>query len=302
MTAPGRSQYQSVFRPGLFEGKIAIVTGGGSGIGRCIAHELAALGATTILASRDRSKLEKVAEEIRSDGGRADVIPCVIRVEDQVKALVADALERHGRLDFVVNNGGGQFVSPLENLSLRGWQAVIDTNLTGTFLVSREAVVQRMREHGGAIVNIVADMWRGMPMMGHSGAARAGVVNLTKTCALEWSQYGIRVNAIAPGMILSSGFKTYPEPVQELLKTLPKEVPAGRFGTESEVSAAVAFLLSPAAAYLTGETLRVDGAQSLYRHPMQLASGAPFRSFNGFHRRADAPAGLETGEDIFGAP
>jgi citronellol/citronellal dehydrogenase len=213
-----------------------------------------------------------------------------------VKALFDKTLERHRRIDFVVNNGGGQFVSPVEGLSLNGWRAVIDTNLTGTFLMCREAVRRYMGEHGGAIVNIVAEMFRGMPMMGHSGAARAGVVNLTKTCALEWAQYGIRINAIAPGIILSSGFKRYPEPVQEALKTIPEQIPLARFGTESEVSASVAFLLSPAARYITGTTMRVDGGLSLYRHPFPLADRKPAEKFSGFHREADVPLGLESDE------
>lgn len=290
-------KYASIFRADLFAGQVGIVTGGGSGIGRCIAHELAALGATVVIASRDRAKLDRVAGEIREDGGQADVIPCDIRQEEQVQALIKETVARHQRLDFVVNNGGGQFISPIENLSLRGWEAVIETNLTGTFLMCREAVVQRMRDHGGAIVNIVAEMWRGMPMMGHSGAARAGVVNLTKTCALEWAQYRVRVNAVAPGIILSSGFKAYPEPVQEALKTLPAQLPAGRFGTESEVSAAVVFLLSPGASYVTGETFCVDGALPLYRQPFELPTHRALRPFNGFHRRADVPPGLDSGED-----
>lgn len=291
------SGYASIFRAGLFEGQVGIVTGGGSGIGRCISHELAALGARVVLASRDAEKLERTRAELEGDGGLADAIACDIRKEEQVKALIAETLKRHGRLDFVVNNGGGQFISPVENLSLRGWQAVIDTNLTGTFLVSREACTQYMRDHGGAIVNIVAEMWRGMPMMGHSGAARAGVVNLTQTCALEWAQHRIRVNAVAPGLILSSGFKTYPEPVQEAMKSLPAQVPARRYGTESEVSAGVVYLLSPAAAYVTGETLRIDGALPLYRQPFELPDHRAFRAFRGFHRAADVPAGLDGGDD-----
>lgn len=284
--------YESVFRASLFNDRVGIVTGGGSGIGRCIAHELASLGATVIVASRDRAKLEAVQAEIAGDGGRCDAIPCDIRKEDQVQHLATTALERHGRIDFLVNNGGGQFASPVELISLKGWHAVIETNLTGTFLMSREIMQRYMRDHGGAIVNIVADMWRGMPMMGHSGAARAGVVNLTKTCALEWAQYQIRVNSVAPGMILSSGFKNYPEPVQEMLKTLPSQIPARRFGTESEVSAAVVFLLSPAARYITGETLCVDGGLPLYRQPFELPEHAPSTAYQGFHRAADVPEGL----------
>jgi citronellol/citronellal dehydrogenase len=286
--------YQSIFRTDLFRDQVGIVTGGGSGIGRCIAHELAALGATVVLASRNEEKLKAVAGEIREDGGKADTIVCNIRDEQQVGNLFKTALERHGKIDFVVNNGGGQFMSPVESISLKGWSAVIETNLTGTFLMCREAMSSWMGEHGGAIVNIVADMFRGMPMMGHSGAARAGVVNLTQTLAIEWAQHRIRINAVAPGMILSSGFKNYPEPVQEAMKLIPQDaIPMRRFGTESEVGAAVVFLLSPAAAYVSGATLRVDGASSLYRHAFTLPSSAPTPSFAGFHRKADVPSGLD---------
>jgi citronellol/citronellal dehydrogenase len=291
MTDPGMS-FASIFRPDLFAGRVAVVTGGGSGIGRCIAHELAALGATVVLAARKPERLEAVRGEIEAAGGKADCITCNIREEAQVEALVRGTVERHGGLDLLVNNGGGQFVSPAESISPRGWDAVLQTNLTGTFLMCKAAYNQRMEAHGGAIVNIVADMFRGMPMMAHSGAARAGVVNLTQTLALEWARSGVRVNAVAPGMIASSGFKNYPEPVQEALKTLPAEIPAQRFGTESEVSAAVLYLLSPAAAYVTGATLRVDGGSSIYRHPFALPTHPAFPRFEGFHLSADLPDGL----------
>ncbi|MCA9556096.1 MAG: SDR family oxidoreductase [Myxococcales bacterium] len=285
--------FASVFRPDLFAGQVAIVTGGGTGLGRCMAHELAALGATVVLAARKPDRLDVVRAEIEAEGGKADCITCNIREEEQVEALVRTTLERHGALHLLVNNGGGQFVCPAESISTRGWEAVLQTNLTGTFLMCKAAFNQHMEAHGGAIVNIVADMFRGMPMMAHSGAARAGVVNLTQTLALEWARAKVRVNAVAPGMIASSGFKNYPEPVQEALKTLPAEIPAQRFGTESEVSAAALYLLSPAAAYVTGVTLRVDGGSSLYRHPFTLPSHAPFERFEGFHLSADLPEGLD---------
>ncbi|HZC79579.1 MAG TPA: SDR family oxidoreductase, partial [Ktedonobacterales bacterium] len=173
--------------------------------------------------------------------------------------------EQAGPLHALVNNAGGQFMSPAEAISPKGWHAVVETNLTGTFQMARAALAHGMREHGGAIVNIVAEVWRGFPGMAHSGAARAGVINLTQTLALEWARYGVRVNAVAPGIINSSGLRTYPEAVQAQLASIARDVPAQRMGTESEVAAAVIYLLSPAAAFTSGTTLKMDGAGSLYR-------------------------------------
>lgn len=278
-------KYDSVFRDGLFAGRVALVTGGGSGIGRCTAHELASLGARVVVAGRKLDKLEAVAREIADDGGQARAIVADIRKEDQVQALVRGTLERLGALDLLVNAAGGQFVSPLEAISRNGFGAVIDTNLTGTFLVCKEAYSAWMRDHGGAIVNVVADMWRGMPYMGHSGAARAGVVNLTQTAALEWAGANVRVNAVAPGLIDSSGLDHYPPEVRAVIPQLPKELPAQRLGTESEVSSVIVFLLSPGAMYMSGETVRVDAASSLYRHPYAFPEHAATPRYDGFHRR-----------------
>jgi citronellol/citronellal dehydrogenase len=288
--------YASIFAPDLFRDQVHVVTGGGSGIGRCIAHELASLGAHVVVAGRKPAALDDVVAEVNADGGTASAHAMDVRREQDVRGLIAHVISTQGRLDGLVNNAGGQFPAPLDAIPTKGWQAVIDTNLTSIFLMCREAVDGWMREHGGVIVNMVADMWRGMPMMGHSGAARAGVVNLTQTAALEWAPYHVRVNAVAPGLIASSGFKSYPEAVQQMLLTLPAELPARRFGTESEVSAAVCFLLSPAASYISGATLRVDSASSLYRHPVTLTNDRPTPAFDGFHRQPDLPPGL-VGDD-----
>jgi citronellol/citronellal dehydrogenase len=156
-------------------------------------------------------------------------------------------------------------MSPAEAITPKGWHAVVETNLTGTWYMSRAALDAGMREHGGSIVNIVMEMWRGFPNMAHSGAARAGVVNLTQSLAIEWAPYGIRINAVAPGVIDSSGLTRYPEAVQAQLAEIAKEIPAGRMGAEDEIAAPVVFLLSPGAAFISGATLRVDGAGSLYR-------------------------------------
>ena len=283
--------YQSVFAPGLFAGKVVLVTGGGSGIGRCVAHELSGLGATLALVGRKPEKLQAVLDEIVQDGGSASMHVCDIRQEEAVKATIAAIVAQHGQIDGLVNNAGGQFMTPLEAISAKGWEAVISTNLTGGFLMARECFAQSMRKTGGAIVNIVADMWGSMPGMGHSGAARAGMVSLTETAALEWAGNGVRVNAVAPGYIASSGMDNYPEHLAPMLREMSKTVPLGRFGTEAEASAAIVFLLSPAAAFISGSTLRVDGARPQVRMgwPARHADARAqerdaIKPFNGFHR------------------
>lgn len=283
--------YRSVFAPGLFAGRVAVVTGGGSGIGRCTAHELAALGAVVVLVGRKPDKLAVVAAEIAEDGGRADTAACDIRDEAGVKAAIAGIVERHGRIDLLVNNAGGQYISPLSAISAKGFEAVVATNLTGGFLVARECHAQSMRRHGGAIVNVVADMWGSMPNMAHSGAARAGMVSLTETAALEWAGDGVRVNAVAPGYIASSGMDHYPPEAGPMLKAMQATVPLRRFGTEAETSAAIVFLLSPAASFISGSVLRVDGARPQVRLGWPLPEPGPdaadrpaVRPFDGFHR------------------
>jgi citronellol/citronellal dehydrogenase len=283
--------YGSVFAPGLFTGKVVVVTGGGSGIGRCVAHELAALGATVALIGRKPEKLEKVAAEIAEDGGQTSQHVCDIRQEEAVQQTVAAIVAQHGRIDGLVNNAGGQYMTPLEAISAKGWEAVINTNLTGGFLMARECFSQNMTKHGGAIVNIVADMWGSMPGMGHSGAARAGMVSFTETAATEWAGRGVRVNAVAPGYIASSGMDHYPPEMGPMLREMAKTVPLGRFGTEAETAAGIVFLLSPAAAFISGSTLRIDGARPQVRMgwPMCVAdenaqARDAIKPFNGFHR------------------
>jgi citronellol/citronellal dehydrogenase len=277
------SSYASVFREGLFRGQVALVTGAGSGIGRCTAHELAALGARVALVGRKAEKLKAVAAEI---GEAAITYACDIREEEAVAKTVSNVLADLGRIDCLVNNAGGQFASPLEKISAKGWETVVRTNLTGGFLVARECYTQWMKAAGaGAIVNMIADMWHGMPNMGHSGAARAGMLNFTETAALEWAP--VRVNAVAPGWIASSGLDHYPPEMKEHIRALPRRVPLGRLGTESEVSAAIVFLLSPAAGFISGSCLRVDGAvPSAKRVVDKVGSGKATPAFDGFHLAA----------------
>jgi len=283
--------YASIYSQGLMNGKVILVTGGGSGIGRCVAHELSALGAQVVLVGRNVEKLQTVQDEIVQDGGTVSFQVCDIRQEDAVKQTVAAVLATQGRVDGLVNNAGGQYITPLESISAKGWQAVIDTNLTGGFLMARECYLQSMQRNGGSIVNIVADMWGSMPGMGHSGAARAGMVSFTETAAVEWAHSGVRVNAVAPGYIASSGMDHYPPEVGPMFREMAKTVPLGRFGTEAETSAGIVFLLSPAAAFITGSTLRIDGARPQVRMgwPMKIAQPDAqqrdaIRPYNGFHR------------------
>lgn len=275
-------QYRSVFRPGLFAERTVIVTGGGSGIGRCIAHELASLGATVVITGRRLERLQAVQAEIHAAGGVASCHAFDIRDESAAVSAITAIVAEHGPVSGLVNNAGGQYPSPVEDLSVKGWEAVIRNNLTGGFIVSREVYKQSMADHGGSIVNIIADMWGGMPTMAHSGAARAGMLNLTETMSCEWARSGVRVNAVAPGWIASSGFDTYDEAMQAELRRLKHEVPLGRYGTEAEVSAAVTFLLTEGAAFISGSCVRVDGAVPNHRHTWQTVPTDRSVPFEGF--------------------
>lgn len=277
--------YQSVFKPDLFRDQTIVVTGGGSGIGRCIAHELASLGAHVVITGRKAEKLERVAAEIREDGGHVSTSIFDIRDEDLVRSSVRQILADHGPIHGLVNNAGGQFPMPLMHINKKGWEAVVANNLTGGFLVARETFTQCMSRSGGSIVNIIADMWGGMPGMGHSGAARAGMLNFTETAAVEWAFAGVRVNAVAPGWVASSGMDHYdPAFAREVIPKLAGSVPLKRMAEEAEVSGAVVFLLSQSAAFISGACLKVDGAASLNTKLFPLPDHKNSKPFTGFHR------------------
>ena len=279
--------YASGFRPGLFAGQTIFIPGGGGGLGRCIAHELASLGASVILAGRTQAKLDRVRSEIEEDGGNA--VGCYtaeLRDEADVVALVSRVIEAHGPVDGLVNAAGGQFPAKLEDLSLNGWNAVLHNNLTSYFLLAREVYRQCMAERGGSIVNIGADHDGGMPGMGHNGAARAGLSNFTASAATEWARAGVRVNCVIPGFIATTGLDRYPEEDWDSLVAITRRVPLARHGTAAEISAMVVFLLSEMAAYITGADFRVDGgihngAGSFLFQPGEMQNG---QTFNGFHR------------------
>ena len=281
---PPSPESQQVFSPGCFAGQVALVTGGGSGIGLATARELLRLGARVAICGRTAGKLDAARDALgaspgsagaRSNAERCDgaidqllAQTCDIREPAQVEALVKAVLARFGRLDILVNNAGGQFPSPAQHISPNGFLAVVKNNLVGTFHVCREVANQWMiPQRGGRIVNVIANIYRGFPGMAHTGAARAGVENLTMSLAVEWAQFGILVNAVAPGIIKSSGTAQYPP---ELLERGIAQVPLRRAGTCEEVAASIVFLASPASQYISGATLRIDGAQALYGQTWEL--------------------------------
>lgn len=261
------SGIRSIFTQTLFTNKVAIVTGGATGIGAAIAKELCYLGCNIMIASRKEMRLKEAAiamrnaEELKGD---VETVKCDIRKEEDVKNLMTATLKRFGKIDYLVNNGGGQFTAKVQDISLKGWNAVIDTNLNGTFNCCKYAYLSWMQDHGGAIVNISADVEKGCTIMPHTGAARAAVNNLTKTLSLEWAKNGVRINTVAPGVIYSpTAVANYPDG-ERMFQNISKLQPTCRLGKPEEVSSAVCFLLSPAASYITGEILKVDGAQSLH--------------------------------------
>jgi citronellol/citronellal dehydrogenase len=256
-----------MFNTSLFQGQTALVTGGATGIGFSIAEQLLRHGATVFIASRKQEKLDAALQKLQPLGECYYAV-CDIREPEQVQALAAAINNRTGRLDLLVNNAGGQFPGLAEDLSLKGWNAVINNNLNGTWYVT-QTMFQHFfqKQQSGSIINIIVNIYRGFPGMAHTGAARAGVDNLTKSLAVEWSKYNLRVNAIAPGIIQSSGLENYPP---ELLQGIADTIPMKRLGQTEEVAWLTLFLASPMAAYITGETIYIDGGQRLWGQIFQL--------------------------------
>jgi NAD(P)-dependent dehydrogenase (short-subunit alcohol dehydrogenase family) len=250
-----------VFAPNLLHGKLALVTGGGTGIGLATARELGNLGARVILAARDFERLEKSAAALNAEGIEAHAHAVNIRDEEQVDALFETIVDQHGLPDILVNNSGGQFEAPAVKISANGFRSVVDLNLNGTWHMS-SAFGRRLLEAGkpGDIVNIAIVVNNGSPGYAHGAAARAGVINLTKTLAREWGSAGIRINAIAGGTIDTPALVQYD---RAALDAGIEKLPIAREGTAREMALAVVYLVSPAGAYTTGSTLDVDGGEHM---------------------------------------
>ena len=244
-----------------FRGKTAIVTGGGSGLGRAMAEHLASLGAVAVVVGRRPDALAETVRRIEAAGGRADAVPTDVRDPEQVRAMVERVVGTHGRVDCLINNAAGNFICATKDLTPNGWRAVVDIVLNGTFHCSHAAGNAMIADgKGGSILNIVASYaWTGGPMTAHSAAAKAGVISLTQTLGAEWGVYGIRTNALSPGIVNTPGSAEKLFPTEEARASIARRVPMRRLGTEDEVARAAAFLLSDDAAYVNGAVLVADG-------------------------------------------
>jgi citronellol/citronellal dehydrogenase len=252
----------SIFRPGLLEGSVAIVTGGGSGIGLSTAFTLAELGCKVAICGRNQARLEEAKSVLATSGYAVFAQVCDIREAENVNSFVRAVGQAYGAVNILVNNAGGQFPTTAEDLSPKGWEAVIRNNLNGTFFMTQAVAKQHMLpKRKGRIVNVIANIARGFPGMVHTGAARAGVENLTKTLAVEWASANVQVNAVAPGIIRTTGTKQYPEELVEMSRV---RTPMKRLGTPEEVAELIVYLACDGAWFVTGETWYIDGGAHLW--------------------------------------
>jgi citronellol/citronellal dehydrogenase len=253
-------EQSQIFRPDLLDGHVCLVSGAGSGLGRASALELGRLGATVIGCGRRPEPIEETASMIADEGGKAEAESMDIRSEEAVDALIDGVLERHERLDVLVNNAGGQFLSPAEAITPKGFRTVIELNVVGTWLMTHAAATKAfIPQGGGKVLSVTLSPHKGMPGMVHSGAARAAVENMMRTLSIEWSQHGVTLCALAAGQFDTETIRTkYPAVVSE---NVAKTVPLGRMGTEEEWAWLVAYLASPAGDFYSGTTITMDGAR-----------------------------------------
>ena len=249
-----------IFAAGLLEGHVCLVSGAGTGLGRATAYELAALGAVVVGCGRRPEPLAETAAEIERAGGRAEAIAADIRDEAAVEELVDGVLERHGRLDVLVNNAGGQFLSPAEAITPKGFRTVTELNVQGTWQMTHAAATKAfIPQSGGKVISVTLSPHHGMPGIVHSGAARAAVENMMRTLAIEWSRFQIKLCAVAAGQFDTEVLRTkYPKEVSD---NVARTVPLGRLGAPEEMAWLIAFLASPAGDFFSGSVLTIDGAR-----------------------------------------
>jgi citronellol/citronellal dehydrogenase len=249
-----------IFAPGLLDGQVCIVSGAGTGLGKATSLELARLGATVVGCGRREEPLAEMIAAVEAAGGKAEAEPVDIRDADGVERLVDGVLERHGRIDTLVNNAGGQFLSPAEAISPKGFRTVLELNVTGTWLMTHTVATKAfIPSGGGRVLSVTLSPHNGMPGMVHSGAARAAVENMMRTLSIEWARFGIRLMALAAGQFDTETLRTkYPK---EVVEAVPATVPLGRLGTEEEWAWLVAYLASPAGDFFSGTVVTLDGAR-----------------------------------------
>jgi len=259
MTSPDSSASR-VFAPGLLDGRVCVVSGAGTGLGRATSLELASLGAMVVGCGRRAEPLEETAAGVAERGGAFAPVVCDIRDAEQVESLMEGAIDRHERIDVLVNNAGGQFLSPAEAITPKGFRTVTELNVQGTWQMTHAAATKAfIPQRDGKVVSVTLSPHQGMPGMVHSGAARAAVENMMRTLSIEWARFGIRLCAVAAGQFDTEVLRTkYPKEVSE---NVARTVPLGRLGTPEEMAWLVAFLASPAGDFFSGAVLTIDGAR-----------------------------------------